>query len=566
MSSEGKRSILNLYGGVGYDKHYYNKVTDDAVNAVGHDSKYKFKFHQVDFKNAGGDYEGDVVDVVKTIHDMQSQDVTATSERVRIEGKFDTEVSDLKSKDSQLQTDLDQEVQDRKDGDTAIQADLDAYKVSETDARQNADNVLTTKINEEATERKNADDNEAVERKAADEQLQLNIDDEASQRAAAISAEASARMNKDNLFAAELATFKGENANEHSVLQGNIDAEVSSRIAADNTLQSNLDDEEQKRINGDASLQTNIDNEVTDRKAADTVLQNNIDSEAVTRENSDTVLQSNIDTEAATRSNADTVLQSNIDSEAATRGNADTLLQSNIDAEAATRGEADTKLQDNLNTVESNMDAKISAVDARVDAILAGSDVQLDTLKEIVDNYNQLNTDALSQVGNNRTDIDYLLKVVGTLLKINDGTSGHPSQNGVPFQEWNEEFPDFAIRSLEESVIVENYSNITKLNFSGDSSSSYSNYFGDYDIYTGYGIDDNKLIKNDGHYYVNKLTNSGFFRENKNGLWKFITNLTEPYTNIITDNPKLLFGIFGNKDDIKVPINKSKFGNLIDIS
>ena len=435
MSSQGKRSILNLYGGVGYDKHYYNKVTDDAVNAVGDDSKFKFKFHQVDFKNAGGDYKGDVVDVVKTIHDMQTQDSTATSERVRIEGKLYTEIIDLKAKDTQLQTYLYQEVQDRNDGDSAIQADLDAYKVSETTERQNSDNVLNTKLNEETAAREAADVQEASDRKAADDKLQENIDDEASQRAAAITAEANARMNKDNLFSADLATFKGENANEHTVLQGNIVSEAATRSSADTTLQANLDDEETKRINGDAALQTNIDNEATNRASADTTLQSNIDSEEEARISGDSNLQSNIYTEESERKASDTTLQSNIESEASARSSADTNLQANIDAEAATRGEADTKLQDNLNSVESDMDSKISAVDSRVDAILASSDIKLDTLKEIVDNYNQLNTDALSQVGDNRININYLLKVVGTLLKINDGQSGHSSVEGVSFSE-----------------------------------------------------------------------------------------------------------------------------------
>jgi len=50
MSALGKRSILNLYGGVGYEKHFKTTVTDDAVSSVGTDSKFKFQFHQVDFK------------------------------------------------------------------------------------------------------------------------------------------------------------------------------------------------------------------------------------------------------------------------------------------------------------------------------------------------------------------------------------------------------------------------------------------------------------------------------------------------------------------------------------
>jgi len=118
---------------------------------------------------------------------------------------------------------------------------------------------------------------------------------------------------------------------------------------------------------------------------------------------------------------------------------------------------------------------------------------------------------------------------------------------------------------LEIGDIIQNYSSITTINFVGNN--EYSQYSGIYNIYTGYMIENQSLLQNDNqHYYFNENTNSGFFREHQNGLWKFVTNLIEPFTSIEVNNNSSIFGIFKNKDDIKVSLNNNIFGSLTDIS
>ena len=94
--------------------------------------------------------------------------------------------------------------------------------------------------------------------------------------------------------------------------------------------------------------QTLIDAETTSRTAADTTLQTNIDAETTARTAADTTLQTNIDTETNARAAADTTLQTNIDAETTSRTSADTTLQTNINAETTARAAADTTLQTNI--------------------------------------------------------------------------------------------------------------------------------------------------------------------------------------------------------------------------
>ena len=110
------------------------------------------------------------------------------------------------------------------------------------------------------------------------------------------------------------------------------------------------------------TLQGNIDAEATTRESADTTLQSNIDAEATARQSADTTLQSNIDAEATTRQSADTTLQDNIDAEASARESADTTLQDNINAEASARETADTELEETLTAI---IDKKLNVYNVR---------------------------------------------------------------------------------------------------------------------------------------------------------------------------------------------------------
>ncbi len=129
-------------------------------------------------------------------------------------------------------------------------------------------------------------------------------------------------------------------------------ATVGQMAAADTVLQGNINAEATTRAAADVVLQGNINAEATTRAAADVVLQGNINAEATTRAAADVVLQDNITAEAVTRSAADTTLQSNINSEASTRAAADTTLQSNINSEAASRILGDNRLDQRIDTAD----------------------------------------------------------------------------------------------------------------------------------------------------------------------------------------------------------------------
>jgi hypothetical protein len=151
-----------------------------------------------------------------------------------------------------------------------------------------------------------------------------------------------------------------------SLVQSNLDTEISNRIAADDAIILDLSNETQARINGDLLVQTNIDSEANLRAAAvlseenralsaestlntkidtlDGSLNLSIGNEANIRFSADSGLQANIDSESATRLANDNTLQGNIDSEAATRLANDNTLQTNIDTEATNRTNADKRM------------------------------------------------------------------------------------------------------------------------------------------------------------------------------------------------------------------------------
>lgn len=105
--------------------------------------------------------------------------------------------------------------------------------------------------------------------------------------------------------AADLTTLQNSLGNEVSNRTGDVDAEESARIAADNNLQSQINSEISTRSSADTTLQNNINTANTTRASADTTLQNNINTANSTRASADTTLQNNINTEITNRTSAD---------------------------------------------------------------------------------------------------------------------------------------------------------------------------------------------------------------------------------------------------------------------
>ena len=84
--------------------------------------------------------------------------------------------------------------------------------------------------------------------------------------------------------------------------------------------------------------------------ATDIATQAELDAEATTRAAADATNATAITSEATTRGAADTTLQTNITAEATARGAADTTLQNNINTEATARASGDTTNANNLTT------------------------------------------------------------------------------------------------------------------------------------------------------------------------------------------------------------------------
>jgi hypothetical protein len=113
----------------------------------------------------------------------------------------------------------------------------------------------------------------------------------------------------------------------------------------------------------DAVNKAQLDAEATTRAAADTQLANAIGTEAGTRAAADTQLANAIGTEAGTRAAADTQLANAIGTEAGTRAAVDTQLAQGLASETSARVAADANLSSRLDGLSSRVDALNGRID-----------------------------------------------------------------------------------------------------------------------------------------------------------------------------------------------------------
>jgi hypothetical protein len=188
---------------------------------------------------------------------------------------------------------------------------------------------------------------------AAEGVVAANLATEISDRAAAVSAEASARVSGDNALDAKITTEKGRIDAILSASQADKDS-----FAEIVTLINSVDTENDQAFAG----------YVTSNNAA-------LAAEVTNRTNADSTLQSNINTEASTRASAITTVTGLVTSEASTRAAADSTLQSNINAEASTRSSADSALSSRVTSLETTAAAlgTMSTQNANNVAITGGS-------------------------------------------------------------------------------------------------------------------------------------------------------------------------------------------------
>jgi len=243
-------------------------------------------------------------------------------------------------------------------------------------------------------------------RKSFDDGLSARIDTEASYRQGAIATEETERKVTDTILQNAINTEKG--AREGALL-----AEQTARSASDGVLQFNIDEEKHDRQTGDSNLSTRLSAEISERQAA--IKESlNISSSGISDVAGDLV------TEISNRLQAVAALDLKLREEVG-------YLYNYVNAEQGARSVADEGLATNIVTERINRLAEVKAERDRIDAMLAGSDVDLNQLKELVTAYQTSDNDILTQIGsiatkinNIQSQLNGLEQVVTTL--VNDST------------------------------------------------------------------------------------------------------------------------------------------------
>lgn len=405
--------------------------------------------------------------VDKEVSDRKEAD---TALEAKLKEYVDNEVDKITGNTDGIQASLNKEIQDRKDADAALQA---AITKEETD-RKAADAALDTRVTANATKIQelalsiqdavNTVKNELqakidalqTEVNANKANIQRNTDrlnDQITKEAedyaelkGMVNAEAEARANADTNLKSQvdkvnidLNTEVSKREAGDTVLQQNIDKEISDRTSADTLLDNKftglMNTESTARANEDEKINARIDQEIKDRKAGDDALSARIDtlnggvtgslaelSEKVT--NNTSAIQTEVErakaVEQALKDSLTTAMENHkddlvaiskdINDEAQSRLQEDTKLQNNIDTETLNRTQADTLLEnkitqevsDRVQAVENLNDRKVDKVDGKE---LSSNDFT-DLLKAKLDNIQEF-ANYITKVSQLENDSNY---------------------------------------------------------------------------------------------------------------------------------------------------------------
>lgn len=405
--------------------------------------------------------------VDKEVSDRKEAD---TALEAKLKEYVDNEVDKITGNTDGIQASLNKEIQDRKDADAALQA---AITKEETD-RKAADAALDTRVTANATKIQelalsiqdavNTVKNELqakidalqTEVNANKANIQRNTDrlnDQITKEAedyaelkGMVNAEAEARANADTNLKSQvdkvnidLNTEVSKREAGDTVLQQNIDKEISDRTSADTLLDNKftglMNTESAARANEDEKINARIDQEIKDRKAGDDALSTRIDSlnsgvtgsldelrEKVT--NNTTAIQTEVErakaAEQALKDSLTTAMENHkddlvaiskdINDETQSRLQEDTKLQNNIDTETLNRTQADTRLEnkitqevsDRVQAVENLNDRKVDKVDGKE---LSSNDFT-DLLKAKLDNIQEF-ANYITKVSQLENDSNY---------------------------------------------------------------------------------------------------------------------------------------------------------------
>jgi hypothetical protein len=348
----------------------------------------------------------------------------------------------------------------------------DQELLNEAQVRQDADAVLQSNIDDEASARQSADAAEAALREAADlaeaSARQAAIDAEASARqqaiqdlsgivqgnfdlqqsdidglrsdvdanSSALSSETSAREAADLVLDGKIETEKSridailsaaeadkDSFAEIVTLINSVDTTndqafagyVSSNDARVSEVESDLAQEVSDRQSAVQGVQTSLTQEISDRTSADSALSASIGQEVLDRQSADAALQSDIDDLDGYAQDIRSDLD-NLDGYAQDIRSDVDLLESSISSESSARQLADQGLQSQIDTEKSRIDAILSAADedknsfAEISSLIESTSSSLESSISSESSARQLADQGLqSQIDTEKSRIDAIL-------------------------------------------------------------------------------------------------------------------------------------------------------------
>ena len=328
-----------------------------------------------------------------------------TALEAKLKEYVDNEVDKITGNTDGIQASLNKEIQDRKDADAALQA---AITKEETD-RKAADAALDTRVTANATK---------IQELALSIQDAVNtVKNELQAKIDALQTEVNANKANIQRNTDRLNDQITKEAEDYAELKGMVNAEAEARANADTNFKSQVDKvnidlntEVSKREAGDTVLQQNIDKEISDRTSADTLLDNKftglINTESTARANEDEKINARIDQEIKDRKAADAALSTRIDSlNSGVTGSLDELREkvtnntTAIQTEVERAKAAEQVLKDSLTTAMENHKDDLVAISKDI------NDEAQSRLQEDTKLQNNIDTETL-----NRTQADTLLE------------------------------------------------------------------------------------------------------------------------------------------------------------
>lgn len=328
-----------------------------------------------------------------------------TALEVKLKEYVDNEVDKITGNTDGIQASLNKEIQDRKDADAALQA---AITKEETD-RKAADAALDTRVTANATK---------IQELALSIQDAVNtVKNELQAKIDALQTEVNANKANIQRNTDRLNDQITKEAEDYAELKGMVNAEAEARANADTNLKSQVDKvnidlntEVSKREAGDTVLQQNIDKEISDRTSADTLLDNKftglMNTESAARANEDEKINARIDQEIKDRKAGDDALSTRIDSlNSGVTGSLDELREkvtnntTAIQTEVERAKAAEQALKDSLTTAMENHKDDLVAISKDI------NDEAQSRLQEDTKLQNNIDTETL-----NRTQADTLLE------------------------------------------------------------------------------------------------------------------------------------------------------------